>query len=245
MERAKQRSSRSDLRSMDGFSQPRRGFARRLREAGGRRVIAEIKRMSPSRGVIRQQFDPPAHGRAYEGAGAACLSVLTDEKFFGGTLEHLRTVRAAVSLPLLRKDFIIDDYQIVEARAWGADAVLLIVAALDPGALADLLACAGDEGLDALVEIHTRAELDAALDAGATMVGINNRDLKTFTTSLETTRRLAPAVPPECLTISESGLRPGPELRELERLGVDAFLVGESFMSAPDPGAALASFREA
>ncbi len=243
--RSKRVAGQGDLRAMPAFGESRRGFARRLRESAGRRVIAEVKRKSPSRGVIRRDFDPAHHARAYEQAGATCLSVLTDESFFGGSLEDLRSVRTACSLPLLRKDFIIDEYQIVESRAWGADAVLLIVAALDRETLASLLAGAGEEGLDALVEVHTRAELDAALDAGATMIGINNRDLKTFVTSLDITRRLAPAVPPECLTVSESGLHAGPALRELEELGVDAFLVGESFMSAEDPGAALASFLEA
>lgn len=234
--------SESNLCEREGYDEPRRGFLHALREGPRPRIIAEIKRRSPSRGVIRKRFDPAAHARDYDAAGASCISVLTDGPFFGGELAHLETARRACSRPLLRKDFTIDPYQIVEARAWGADAVLLIVAALERGLLEELLACAYAEGVDALVEVHDRAELDTAIAIGADLVGINNRDLTTFVTTVDVTRALAPAAPIGVTLVSESGLGNAAELAELESLpgrGVDAFLIGETFMAAPDPGEAL------
>ena len=232
------------LRERAGFEDPRRDFLGSLAGGQGRRIIAEIKHRSPSRGVIREDFDPPAHAAAYDAAGAACISVLTDEKYFGGSIEHLEAARAACACPLLRKDFTVDEYQIVQARAWGADAVLLIVAALDAALLADLHARAKAEGLAVLVEVHDRPELDVALGLGAELIGINNRDLRTFVTSTDVTRELAGAVPADAVLVSESGLGRGEELVELESLagrGVDAFLIGETFMAAADPGEALAT----
>jgi indole-3-glycerol phosphate synthase len=220
---------------------PARGFESALRTARGAAIIAEIKKASPSRGVIREVFDPALHARQYASAGATCISVLTDETFFQGGLEDLAAARGACGLPLLRKDFTIDPYQIVEARAWGADAVLLIVAALDPELLRDLAACARDEGLDALVEVHDEQELETAIGIGARMIGINNRDLRTFRTSLDVTQRLAPRVPRGTLVVSESGIRTASDMDELRASGAHAFLVGEQLMAAEDPGAALAS----
>ncbi|RMD82071.1 MAG: indole-3-glycerol phosphate synthase TrpC [Candidatus Dadabacteria bacterium] len=245
VEAAKHLRPEASLRRRPLFGEQRRGFERALRSRKGRRVIAEIKRRSPSRGTIRERFDPEEHARDYERHGATCLSVLTDRRFFGGMLEDLERARGACRLPLLRKDFLVDEYQIIEARAFGADAVLLIVAALTDQQLKALLDVARTEGLDALVEVHTREELERAVEAGATMVGINNRDLRTFETSVAVTRQLAPLVPGGIVVVSESGLAAGPDLADLERLGVDAFLVGEAFMRAPSPGAALASFLRA
>ncbi len=237
---ARRRYDEDALRASEGYGEPRRGFTRALRAAKGPAVIAEIKRASPSKGVLRADFDPALHARQYAGAGATCLSVLTDQKYFQGSLEYLRAVRGACELPLLRKDFTIDPYQIVEARAWGADAVLLIVAALDSERIRDLTALAADEQLDVLVEVHDRAELEIAIACGARLVGINNRDLRTFKTSLDTTRNLAPLVPRETTLVSESGLQTRAQLEELAALGVGAFLIGEHFMRADDPGTALA-----
>lgn len=203
-------------------------------------VIAEVKRASPSRGVIRRDFDPVAIARAYARAGASAISVLTDAPFFQGHLDHLRAIRQAVDLPLLRKDFILDPYQVYEARAAGADAVLLIAAALgDAGRIQALRELAEDLGMAALVEVHTPAELEAALAAGARIVGINNRDLRTFETRLETTLELAGQVPPEVLLVSESGIRTPEDCRRVAAAGARAVLVGEQLMRQPDPGAAL------
>ena len=232
--------SEAALAEREEWTLPRRGFARALREGPRPRIIAEIKHRSPSRGVIRTAFDPATHAREYDDAGAACISVLTDAPFFGGSLEHLGAARAACERPLLRKDFTIDAYQIAEARAWGADAVLLIVAALEREAMRDLLTCAADQGLDALVEVHDRPELDVALEIGADLVGINNRNLHTFETTTDVTRRLAPAAGDSVTLVSESGLGDAAELAELSGLGVDAFLIGETFMAAEHPGRALA-----
>lgn len=241
---AKRVASVEDLRSRPLYAEARRGFRARLAE-GGRAVIAEIKKASPSRGVIRQSFDPPLHARQYEAGGARCLSVLTDAAHFQGSLADLEGARRATSLPLLRKDFVIDPYQVVEARAYGADCVLLIVAALADVPLRALARTAAAEGLDVLVEVHDERELVRALASGATMIGVNNRDLRTFETSLSTTRHLAPAVPDDVLLVSESGFRHPHELAQLEAVGVDAFLIGESFMREADPGAALAPFTRA
>ena len=221
-----------------------RGFRAALEariDAGRPAVIAEIKRASPSRGIIREDFDPPRIAAGYERGGAAALSVLTDREFFQGAPEHLRAARAATSLPTLRKDFVVDPWQVHEARAIGADCVLLIVAALDDGALRDLAGLAGEIGLDTLVEVHDEAELERALRIPAPLVGINNRDLRTFETSLATTERLAAHVPGDRLTVTESGIASREDVARLRARDVHAFLVGEAFMSAPDPGERLAA----
>jgi indole-3-glycerol phosphate synthase len=221
---------------------PARGFERALREriaAGGSAVVAEIKKASPSRGVIRAAFDPPAIAAAYERAGAACLSVLTDMKYFQGSDDYLVAARAACSLPVLRKEFILDEYQVAQSRAIGADAVLLIVSALDNARLADLNACAREYGLDVLVEVHDARELDRALALPGALLGINNRNLRTFNVSLQTTLELLPRVPPDRLVVTESGILAQRDVVQMRRHGVHAFLVGEAFMRAPDPGAAL------
>lgn len=232
------------LREAPLWKEARRGFASAIRTHAHRCVIAEIKKASPSRGVIRETFDPASHAAAYERAGATCLSVLTDARFFGGSLGDLAAARRACALPLLRKDFVIDAYQIDEARAWGADAVLLIVAALDATAFAELYQAAGRADLDVLTEVHTGDELEQALAAGATLIGINNRNLHTFATSLDVTRELVRRVPAGVTVISESGFRRSSELAELEALGVHGFLIGEQLMAAVDPGAALAELLD-
>jgi indole-3-glycerol phosphate synthase len=221
----------------------RPGFAERLRGAPAPRVIAELKRRSPSKGEIRPGFDPVACARAYEQGGAAALSVLTDERYFGGHLGFLEKVRAAVGLPLLRKDFVIAARQIDEARLAGADAVLLIVAALPPAELRALLAHAREQELEALVEVHDEAELDVALAAGASLLGINNRDLRTFRTDLAVSERLAPRVPKDVLIVAESGVGTPEDVARLTRAGAHAFLVGESLMRQPDLAGALRTLR--
>jgi indole-3-glycerol phosphate synthase len=220
-----------------------RGFAAGLRAAEEPRIIAELKRRSPSRGEIRPDFDPVACARAYADGGAAALSVLTDERFFGGQLGDLEKVRAAVELPLLRKDFVIDASQIDEARLAGADAVLLIAAALAPAELRALSLHARALGLDALVEVHDEGELEVALEAGAGMIGINNRDLRSFETDLATTERLAPRVPDGILVVAESGIFHTRDLVRLARAGAHAFLVGESLMRQRDLAGALRTLR--
>ena len=204
-------------------------------------VIAEIKRASPSRGIIRQDFEPTRIAAGYEQGGAAALSVLTDRDFFQGAPDHLRAARAATALPVLRKDFIVDPWQVHEARAMGADCVLLIVAALDDEPLRELAELAGELGLDTLVEVHDEAELDRALRIPAPLIGINNRDLRTFETSLATTERLAARVPADRRTVTESGIASRDDVARLRARDVHAFLVGEAFMSAPDPGERLAA----
>ena len=218
---------------------PPRDFRAALAAQGGLRIIAEVKKASPSRGVIREDFDPVALARAYAGNGAAALSVLTDEKYFQGKLEFLERIREAVPLPILRKDFVIDPYQVRESRARGADAILLIVAALDRAELGSLLAEARAAELQCLVEVHSEAELDAAADAGAEIIGINNRDLRTFEVDLETTRRLAPKVPAGAIAVCESGIHTRADLEDMAASGVRCFLIGESLMRAADPGARL------
>jgi indole-3-glycerol phosphate synthase/phosphoribosylanthranilate isomerase len=216
-----------------------RSFHDALARSGHVNVIAEFKRRSPSHGVIRSDLHPVRVAQAYEIAGAVALSVLTDEPSFGGNLDDLQEARASTLLPTLRKDFIVDAYQIWEAWYAGADAVLLIVAALDDGELRDLFAVVQEARLDALFEVHDRAELGRALDAGARIVGVNNRDLRTMKVSLETSLDLAPAIPDSVVAVAESGIRSGGDVRRLREEGFDAFLVGEHLLAAPDPGAAL------
>jgi indole-3-glycerol phosphate synthase len=221
---------------------PARGFVAALRAriaAGPAAVIAEVKKASPSKGVMRPDFRPAEIARSYAAGGAACLSVLTDVDFFQGADDHLVQARAACALPVLRKDFTIDPYQVHEARALGADCILLIVAALDDARLRELARLAGDLGMDVLVEVHDAAELDRALATGATLVGINNRNLRTFETRLETTLDLRARVPADRLLVTESGIHAPADVARLRDAGVHAFLVGEAFMRADDPGAEL------
>ncbi len=219
-----------------------RGFERALRTtiaALRPAVIAEIKKASPSKGVLREAFDPPAIAASFERAGATCLSVLTDKPFFQGDAQYLVAARAACSLPALRKEFIVDEYQVAESRALGADAILLIVAALDDAQMAALEACAHAYGMDVLVEVHDRAELDRALRLETALVGINNRNLRNFSITLDTTLNLLAHVPPERLVVTESGIATPRDVALLRRRGVHAFLVGEALMRAADPGVAL------
>jgi indole-3-glycerol phosphate synthase len=215
---------------------PTRGFGAALSTTGGIKLIAEVKKASPSKGVIREDFDPVRIAATYQEAGATCLSVLTEKKYFQGSLEYLGAVRRAVGLPLLRKDFIIDEYQIYEARAAGADAILLIAACLDWRQLEDCLGVAGNLGLDVLVESHTYPELDKSLLAGARIVGINNRDLTSFKVSLQTTFDLLKDIPDDRVVVSESGIQSRDDVVRLEKAGVDAVLVGESLMREKDIG---------
>jgi indole-3-glycerol phosphate synthase len=221
-----------------------RPFAEALARRGRINVIAEHKRRSPSRGAIREDLLPADVARRYEAAGAVALSVLTDEPFFGGRMADLEEARAATALPVLRKDFVVDPWQVWETRAVGADAVLLIVAALGDAELEALLAATREAGLDALVEVHDRGELDRALAAGSRIVGVNNRDLRTLAVSLETALALAPAIPDDVVAVAESGIRAGADVRRLRDAGFDAFLVGEHLMAAPDPGQALKRLLE-
>jgi indole-3-glycerol phosphate synthase len=207
----------------------------------GVNVIAEIKQRSPSKGVIREDFDPVRIAETYAAAGAAAVSVLTEEDFFGGSLEHLWNVRSRIELPLLRKDFIFDEYQLHESFSAGADAILLIVAILEDELLASLIRSALELGLDSLVEVHSAEEMKRAAQAGANIIGINNRDLTTFAVDLETSIRLAQSVPGDAILVSESGIENGSDIRSLRSVGFNAFLVGEHLMRAPDPGAALRS----
>jgi indole-3-glycerol phosphate synthase len=202
-------------------------------------VVAEIKKASPSKGVLRERFDPAAVARSYERAGAACLSVLTDVQFFQGDVGHLKQARAACALPVLRKDFIVDPYQIHEARALGADCILLIVAALDHSLMQELEAAAHELGLSVLVEVHDGAELERALALKTPLIGINNRNLRTFETRLETTLDLLARVPAGRIVITESGILQPRDVQRMRAAGVGAFLVGEAFMRAEDPGSEL------
>jgi indole-3-glycerol phosphate synthase len=223
------------------FQAPRRDFAAAL-QAPGRRIIAEVKRASPSRGRIREDFDPVAIAAGYERAGAAAISVLTDERFFEGNLAHLVEVSARARIPVLRKDFLFEPYHLYEARAAGADAFLLIAAVLRTEVLRELVALGRELGMAALVEIHNEPQLERALGADAEMIGINNRDLDTFETSLETGFRLLRQVPAGRTIVIESGLKSAADLARFEAEGVRAFLIGESFMTAPDPGARVREF---
>ena len=224
---------RRDLRDFEGALRARVG-------AGRAAVIAEVKKASPSKGVLRADFDPAAIGASYARGGAACLSVLTDVQFFQGAPEYLDDARRASGLPALRKDFIVDEYQVAQARAWGADCILLIVAALAPAQLAELEAAARELGMAVLVEVHDARELEAALAMKTRLIGINNRDLRSFEVRLSTTLDLLPRVDSSRLVITESGILAPADVVAMRAAGVHAFLVGEAFMRAPDPGAALA-----
>jgi indole-3-glycerol phosphate synthase len=216
------------------------GALRKKIAAGRPAVIAEIKKASPSKGVLREDFRPAAIARSYAAHGAACLSVLTDRDFFQGAPEHLTQARAACALPVLRKDFIVDPYQVYESRHLGADCILLIVAALEPAQMEDLETCARELGMAALAEVHEAAELDAALRLATPLIGINNRSLRSFEVSLETTLGLLPRVPAGRLVVTESGILAPEDAALMRARGVNAFLVGEAFMRAPEPGAELA-----
>lgn len=222
---------------------PVRGFEAALRAkvaAGLPAVIAEIKKASPSKGVIRADFKPAEIAADYAAHGAACLSVLTDQEFFQGHADFLKAARAACTLPALRKDFMVDEYQVFEARAWGADAILLIVAALDLGQMKVFEAIAHELGMAVLVEVHDAAELDIALQLKTPLLGINNRNLRTFETSLESTLTLLPRIPQDKLVVTESGILGPADVARMRTAGVNAFLVGEAFMKAPLPGEELA-----
>ena len=244
-EEVRERSAALPLRELAARCEglpPTRGFADAVQakiSAGQAAVIAEVKKASPSKGLIRPDFDPAQIARSYERGGAACLSVLTDVDFVQGHDEYLRQARAACALPVLRKDFVVDAWQVYEARALGADCILLIVAALGDAALAELSNLAMDLGMDVLVEVHDLDELERALQVAAPLVGVNNRNLRSFEVSLDTTLELRAAVPPDRILVTESGIATREDVARMRAAGVDAFLVGESFMRAPEPGEEL------
>jgi len=233
----------SAMRAEALSAEPLRDFVGAIRarvDSGNAAVIAEIKKASPSKGVLRPEFDPVAIAKSYARNGAACLSVLTDIQFFMGRPEYLVQARAACEVPVLRKDFLVEPYQVYEARAMGADCILLIVSALEDAAMQDLERAASEVGMAALVEVHDEQELDRALRLGTPLLGINNRNLRTFETRLETTLSLLKRIPPDRLVITESGILEPGDVKRMRQAGVNAFLVGEAFMRAPDPGAELA-----
>lgn len=236
---ARERVSEAELRRRLADAPPVRDFFAALAKPGPIRLIAEVKKASPSAGVIREDFDPVAIAQTYERHGASCLSVLTDEPHFQGHLDYLTAVRSSVGLPVLRKDFVLDAYQVVEARAAGADAVLLIAECLDDCNLRKLHNEIVELGMTPLVEIYDPENLPRVLEAGATLIGVNNRDLRTFKVDLEHTLRLRPGIPAKCVMVSESGVKTHADVERLEAAGVDAILVGESLMREPDIGAAV------
>jgi indole-3-glycerol phosphate synthase len=239
---ARPRVSAGDLRELAQAQTAPRGFAAAMRAKvarGDAAVIAEIKKASPSKGVLRADFDPAAIAVSYAAHGAACLSVLTDEQFFQGRADYLRAARAACALPVIRKDFMVDPYQVVEARAMGADAILLIAACLSDAQMHELEDAAAEQGLDVLVEVHDGAELERALRLKTPLVGINNRNLRTFEVTLQTTLSLLAQVPGDRLLVTESGILGRADVEKMRAAHVHAFLVGEAFMRAPDPGVAL------
>ncbi len=238
VEEQKRRLPLSQLKSLAGSAPEQRGLAAALSRPGIN-IIAEIKRASPSAGLLSEHFEPAAIARMYAGGGAAAISVLTEQDYFLGSLDHLLEARRAVDLPALRKDFILDDYQIYESRAGGADAILLIVALLDRHKLAHLIELAGELGLEALVEVHTASELETALQAGAQIVGVNNRDLRDFKVSLNVSLELARLMPENIIKVSESGIKSLRDIVRLRRAGFDGFLIGEQLMRASDPRQAL------
>ena len=237
----KQRLSRAQLQDLPLFHAPAPGFLSPLQSCSGRAIIAEVKKASPSKGIIREAFDPLALAKIYAASGAAAISVLTEKKFFQGSLDSLQKIRQHVTLPLLRKDFVFDDYQVYEARAFGASAILLIVAILENAQIQELSGLAKTLDLDCLVEVHDERELARALACGVQLLGINNRDLWTFRTTIETSERLVRGLPADVCVVSESGLSTRDQLDRLEAQGVRAFLIGETFMAAPDPGVPLRS----
>lgn len=247
LQQARARLPLEAVRSAALAQAPARGFARALHsrlEQGFAGVIAEVKKASPSKGVIREDFRPAETARDYAANGAACLSVLTDREFFMGSREALAAAREAVDIPILRKDFLIDPYQVYEARAWGADAVLVIMRAVDDAAALRLVETAHELGMDVLVETHDEEEIARALKLPVRLVGINNRNLRTFVTSIEQTLRLRHLVPEDRIVVTESGVHDAGDVQRLRACGVNAFLVGEAFMREPSPGAALnALFR--
>ena len=242
VEEAKRAVPEPRMRELAAAADPPRGFEKALRrsgDAGRPAVIAEIKRSSPSRGLIRADFDPARIAASYAANGASCLSVLTDREFFGGSQDDLRAARGACALPVLRKDFVVDPYQVFESRSWGADCILLIIDAAPDADLRDLARLARGEGMDVLVECHDGGQLERALQIDSPLIGINNRDLRTFETRLQTTRDLLPRVPPDRLLVTESGISTKTDVETLASAGVSAYLVGSAFMGADDPGREL------
>jgi indole-3-glycerol phosphate synthase len=239
VDRAKAAASLEEVKRGIGRVRPPADFYKAIDHGGGLRIIAEIKKASPSKGILRDDFDPVKIALSYAEGGASALSVLTDEKFFKGSLSYLTDIKKAVDIPLLRKDFIIDPYQVYEARLYGADALLLIVSALGQDELSELLGLTHSLGMNALVEVHDEEELERALDAGSRIIGINNRDLRTFDVDLGVSARLSRKMPAGIIAIAESGIGSGEDIKMLSKHGLHAFLIGETFMRAPDPGLEL------